>query len=125
VELHDAVALTSDSGGIGVLSGGSSHVGAWGNKHELEVRAIGSEGQFIVDVHRELAWVFQANGTEERLDLSTNAGAYDPTGPANALVEVGLGNVNANSAPGELGARTAEALDLVYRSAASEAVARR
>jgi predicted dehydrogenase len=125
VELHDAVSMTFDGGGIGVLSGGSSHVGAWGNKHELEVRAIGGEGQFIVDVHRELAWVFTASGTEERLDLGQDAGAYDPSGPANALVEVGLGNLDANSAPPELGARTVEALDLVYRSAASQAVARR
>lgn len=125
VELHDAVAVTFDGGGIGVLSGGSSHVGAWGNKHELEVRAIGSEGQFIVDVHRELSWLFRPDGTDERLDLPPGAGGYQVSGPANALVDVALGDRAANSAPGELGARTVEALDLVYRSARTATVATR
>jgi len=125
VELHDAAALTFDGGGIGVLSGGSNHVGAWGNKHELEVRAIGAEGQLIVDVHRELAWVFRPDGTDERLDLGSGAGDYVASGPADALVEVAQGDLSANRAPGELGARTVETLDLLYRSAGSGAVARR
>lgn len=125
VDLHDAAALTFDGGGVGVLSGGSSHVGAWGNKHELEVRAIGSEGQFIVDLHRELAWVFRPDGTDERVDLSTGDGDYVFGGPADALVDVALGRVEANCAPAELGARTVEALDLVYRSAATGVVVSR
>lgn len=125
VELHDAAALTFDGGGVGVLSGGSSHVGAWGNKHELEVRAIGSEGQFIVDVHRELAWVFRPDGTDERVDVRPGAGAYQFAGPANALVDVGLGHLEANRAPAELGARTVEALGLLYRSARTGSVASR
>lgn len=125
VELHDAIALTFDDGGIGVLSGGSSHVGAWGNKHELEVRAIGSEGQLIVDVHRELAWLFRPDGTDITLDTPDAAGAYQTGGPANALVEAALGDAAANQAPGELGARTVEALELVYRSARTGQVAPR
>lgn len=125
VELHDAAVLTFDGGGIGTLSGGSSHVGAWGNKHELEVRAIGSEGQFIVDVHRELAWVFRPDGTDERLDLGPSAGSYVMSGPANALIDVAQGDNDANRAPGELGARTVETLELLYRSAASGVLASR
>jgi predicted dehydrogenase len=125
VELHDAAVLTFQGGGIGVLSGGSNHVGASGNKHELEVRAIGSEGQFIVDVHRDFVWLFRPDGTDIRLNLPPGAGDYVSSGPANALVDVALGNLRANHAPGELGARTVEALDLVYRSAASGQVARR
>ena len=119
VELHDAAVLTFDDGGIGVLSGGSNHVGASANKHELEVRAIGSEGQLIVDVHRELAWLYRPDGVDVRLDLPAGAGDYVFSGPANALVDVALGDRTANTAPGELGARTVEALDLVYRSASS------
>lgn len=121
VELHDAIAMTFDGGAIGVVSGGSSHVGAWGNKHELEVRAIGSEGQLILDVHRELAWVYRPDGTDERLTVEPGDGGYQFGGPATALVKVGLGDRSANRAPGELGALTVEALDLVYRSAAAGA----
>lgn len=119
VELHDAATLRFSGGGIGVLSGGSQHAGAWDNKHQLEVRAIGSEGQFIVDVHRELVWVFRPDGTDLKLDLEPGTGAYEPDGPANALVDVALGVPGANCAPGELGARTVEALELLYRSAAT------
>ena len=50
VELHDAIAFRCDGGAVGVLSGGSSHLGANGNKHALEVRAIGSKGQLQVDL---------------------------------------------------------------------------
>lgn len=125
VELHDAVALRFEGGGVGVLSGGSNHAGASGNKHELEVRAIGSEGQFIVDVHRELAWVYRPDGTDIRLDLPRGSGAYDPAGPATALADVALGDLAANRAPGELGARTVEALELLYRSASTGQVATR
>jgi predicted dehydrogenase len=119
VELHDAISLCFDGGGIGVVSGGSSHAGAWGDKHQLEVRAIGSDGQFIVDVHRELAWLFRPGGEDYRLPIADGAGAYDMTGPANALVDIALGRAANDCAPGELGARTVEALETAYRSSRS------
>ena len=125
VELHDAATLEFAGGGIATLSGGSSHVGASGNKHELEVRAIGSEGQFIVDLHRELVWVFRPDGTDFRADLAPSAGAYDMYGPANALLDVALGDLSANKADGRLGARTVDALELVYASAGSGRLVRK
>ena len=125
VELHVAASLRFDGGAVGVLSGGSNHVGASGNKHELEVRAIGSEGQLIVDVHRDFVWLFRPDGVDVRLDLEAGAGDYVFSGPSDALVDAALGDTTANQAPGELGARTVEALDLIYRSASSGQVATR
>lgn len=125
VELHDAATLEFAGGGIAALSGGSSHVGASNNKHELEVRAIGSEGQFIVDLHRELVWVFRPDGTDFTAALSPSAGAYDMFGPANALVDVGQGRLEANTADGRLGARTVDALELVYAGAAAGRMVRK
>lgn len=125
VELHDAATLEFGGGGIAALSGGSSHVGASGNKHELEVRAIGSEGQFIVDVHRELVWVYRPDGTDFTADLAPSAGAYDMFGPANALVDVVQGRTEANRADGRLGARTVDALELVYAAAAAGRMVRK
>jgi hypothetical protein len=119
VELHDAISLRFDHGGIGVVSGGSSHAGAWGDKHQLEVRAIGSEGQLIVDVHRELVWLYRASGEDHRLPVSDGDGSYDMTGPANALVDIAMGRAANGCAPGDLGARTVEALDASYRSGRS------
>ncbi len=116
VELHDAISYRFDGGAIGVLAGGSAHLGAGGNKHALEVRAIGSEGQILVDVEREALWHF-SKGTETRVDLVPGEGTYDCAGPIAALVAAGRGEEFENRSPGELGARTVEALDIAYRSA--------
>lgn len=119
VELHDAIALRFDTGAVGTLSGGSAHLGAGDNKHALAIRAIGDEGQLLVDVERECVWLYRTDGTDERLPLAPGAGSYAATGPANALVDVALGRSEENRAPGELGVLTVEALDAAYRSANS------
>jgi predicted dehydrogenase len=111
------------NGAIGSMSGGSCHMGSGNNKHQLEVRAIGSEGQIHVDVEREIVWLYRPDGTDERLDLPENAGLYDCDGPAHTLVDLAVGKDTAIQSPGELGARTVEVLDAAYRSAASGQVA--
>jgi predicted dehydrogenase len=119
VELHDAIALRCDNGAIGVLSGGSCHLGSGGNKQQLEVRAIGSEGQIQVDLERELVWLYRPDGVDVRLPIEPDGGRYDCVGPIEALVDAGVGRPVENHSPGELGARTVEALALAYRSARS------
>jgi predicted dehydrogenase len=121
VELHDAVAIRFTNGAIATMSGGSSHLGSGGsgNKAQLDVRAIGSEGQFQIDLERELVRLFRAGGDESRPTLETDAGLYDCDGPPNALVDLALGREVDNCSPGELGARTVEILDAIYRSARS------
>jgi len=118
VELHDAIIYNYDGGGIGVLSGGSAHLGANDNKHALEVRAIGSEGQFLIDVEREAVWIFR-NGEEVHLPLKDGDGTYDCVGPIDAVLSAARGEDFINQSPAELGARVVEALDIAYRSAAS------
>lgn len=124
VELHDAIVYDYEGGGIGVLSGGSAHLGAGGNKHALEVRAIGSRGQFLVDVEREAVWLFR-DGEEVRLDLKDGEGAYDCIGPIDTVLQAARGVEYINQSPAELGARVVEALDIAYRSAASGQVEQR
>ncbi len=119
VELHDAVILRYDNGAIGTLSGASAHMGANNNKHQVEVRAVGSEGQFQIDLDRELVWRFRVAGEDIHLPLAPNAGLYDCAGPIDALVELALGHNVENCSPIELGARTVEILDAAYRSARS------
>jgi hypothetical protein len=102
-----------EGGGICSVGGASSFVGADANKHHLAVEAVGSEGQLHVDVFRERFCRYRPDAGQTELDLVPGEGAYD-------------GARAANPAPGELGARTVEALELAYRSAASgrfEAVA--
>ena len=35
------------------MSGGSCHLGAGDNRHQLELRAIGSEGELMIDLERD------------------------------------------------------------------------
>lgn len=119
VELHDAIVLRYDNGAIGTLAGGSAHTGANNNKHQVEVRAIGSEGQFQIDLDREFIWRFRVPGEDVRLSFEPNAGLYDCIGPIDALVELALGRSVENCSPIELGARTVEILNAAYRSARS------
>ena len=119
VELHDAVALRYDGGAIGTMSGGASHRGANGNKDQLEVRAIGSEGQLQVDVEREIVWRYRGPDDDIKLEPEPGAGRYECVGPIEALVDLALGRDVENCSPLELGARTVEILDALYRSARS------
>jgi hypothetical protein len=84
----------------------------------LEVRAIGSEGQMLIDVERAAVWHFQ-NGKNEVLELAGDEGFYNCEGPIEAIISAAKGEKFINQSPGELGARTVEALDIAYRSAAS------
>ena len=120
VELHDAIALRFDNGAIGTLAGGSAHEDAGGNKHQLEIRVIGSDGQFQIDLEREALWLFRAGDADVRPPLEPEAGRYDCDGPPNALLDLALGRPAKNCSPAELGARTVEILDACYRSAASQ-----
>jgi hypothetical protein len=124
VELHDAIALRYDNGAIGTLSGGSSHEGANNNKHLLEVRIIGSEGQLHIDVEREIVWRYRGPDDDVRLEVKPGDGTYNCVGPIDTLVDLALGREVRNCSPIELGARTVEILDAAYRSARSGAVER-
>jgi predicted dehydrogenase len=120
VEFHDAIALRFRGGAIGTLSGGSSHEGAHGNKHQLEIRAIGDEGEMQIDLGRELAALWRDGGKVDiRLPVTDRSGSYDCAGPPNALVDLALGRAAENRSPGDLGARTVELLEAAYRSARS------
>lgn len=121
VELHDAISLRLAGGGIGTVFGGSNWTGSGDNKHQLYINAIGSEGQFRIDVEREELWLFRGDGVEMHPAHSHPDGLYDCIGPVDTIVALAQGRDVPNPSPIELGARTVEALDLAYRSAASGA----
>ena len=121
VELHDAICLSLEGGGTCSVGGASTYAGADGNKHHLAVEAIGSDGQFLVDVFRERVSLFRPGDGQTDMDVAPGDGAYNGALAALRLVDLALGRTSVNPAPGELGARTVEALELAYRSAASGA----
>jgi predicted dehydrogenase len=119
VEHHDAVVIRYDNGSIGTMSGGSNHEGAVENRHELEVRAIGSDGEFMIDLFRDELWLFRTDGFEVGPRKGNGELVYNCDGPPNALVDLALGKDVRNWSPGELGARAVEITDAAYRSARS------
>ena len=122
VDLHDAVAVRYTNGAIGTLAGGSAHRDT-GSENQLEVRAIGSDGQLHLDLEREIVWRWRAD-SDVRLVPEAGAGAYDCVGPVDTIVDLALGRAAENCSPIELGARPVEILDAVYRSARSGLVER-
>lgn len=123
VELHDAATIRFDGGAIGTMDGGSNHLNAGDNKHQLELRIIGAEGQFQIDFEREALWLFRSPNFNFRPTLEKNGGLYDCVGPPHALVDLALGKEVINGSPGWLGARTVEILDACYRSVATGSIA--
>jgi predicted dehydrogenase len=119
VEHYDACSLRFTNDAIGTLAGGSAHLGFDDNKHELVVRAIGSEGHFTCDLQRELIWLYRAGGEDIRPEVQPGDGLYDCDGPAQTIVDLALDRPVTNWAPGELGARTVEILEAAYRSSRS------
>ena len=119
VEHYDACSVRFTNGAIGTVAGGSAHLGYADDKHQLDLRAIGSEGHFLCDLQREMTWLYRAGGEDIKLPVHPGDGIYDCDGPPNTLVDLALGKDVRNWAPGELGARTVEILDAAYRSAHS------
>ena len=119
VELHDAISIRYTNGAIGTLGGGSCHMGAGNNRHQVLVRAIGSKGQFEIDLEGNVLWRWRGADDDIRPELDADAGLYDCSGPIDALVDAGLGRNPANNSPAELGARTVELLEAAYRSSRS------
>ncbi len=118
VEMHDAISYRFDNGAIGSVSGGSAYAPAHKGYHALELRAIGDEGQLLLDLERAAVWLYH-KGENIRLELEDDDGFYNCQGPIDALVSAGKNEAFVNYSPGELGARSVEALDVAYRSAES------
>jgi predicted dehydrogenase len=124
IELHDAVSLRLEGGAVAAVSGGSYPLGAGesGYRFQLEIIATGDQGQLHVDLMRPLVRLYRPDGKSHDAELPPNAGVYDCVGPLNALIDAAQGRRIDNCSSGELGARTVEALDVAYRSAASRKI---
>ncbi|HET7677905.1 MAG TPA: Gfo/Idh/MocA family oxidoreductase [Candidatus Limnocylindrales bacterium] len=118
VELHGALSVRFVNGAIGTVGGGSEHHGPGNERHKVDVRLIGSRGNFHIDLEREVVWRYRGPDDDVQLPVAAGDGLYDCVGPVDALVELASGS-GINRSPGELGARTVEILEAAYRSAAS------
>jgi len=118
VELHDAIAMRFTNGAVGTIGGGSEHADRDNVRHKVDVRMIGSGGNFHIDLEREVVWRYKGVDDSVVLPVQPGDGIYDCIGPVDNLVALAEGD-GSNNSPAELGARTVEILEAAYRSAAS------
>jgi len=124
LDSHDAALLRFGNGAVGTLAGSSSWVGVDSARDLLTLRAFGRQGQWLLDLDAERAYVFRdGDRVERRLPMPAGSGSYDCVGPPNALVDLTLGRSVVNRSPARLAAQTVEVLDAFYRSAASHSPA--
>jgi predicted dehydrogenase len=124
VELHDAISVRFTNGAVGAIGGGSEHHGRDNERHKVDIRMIGSRGNFHLDLDRELVWRYRGPDDSVMAPVAPGDGVYDCTGPVDAIVAIATGaGARVNRSPGQLGARTVEILEAAYRSAASGQVA--
>ncbi|MFC0529311.1 Gfo/Idh/MocA family protein [Phytohabitans kaempferiae] len=117
VEQHDAAVLHLAGGGIGTLTGASAHQKAMEFRDQLQVRMVGAEGQFQLDVENDRLRMFRDGTGDVDLTFPAGSGRYECDGPPHTLVDLGLGRDVENCSPGELGARTVAVLEAMYASA--------
>ena len=116
VDLHDTVSIEFTNGAIGSVSGTTCPLGSNDNKHQLDIRIFGSDGQLLLDFDREMIWLYRDPVTDFRLVVPDGAGAYECTGPANTLLELALGRDVENRSPGWLAAQATEMTAAGYDS---------
>ena len=116
VEQHAAAILELEGGGVGTLSGASGHQEAMGRRDQLQVRMVGSDGQFQLEMENDLCRLYRPDVGDILLEFEDGSGRYECDGPPNVLVDLALGIPTENCSPGWLGASTVSILEAMYRS---------
>lgn len=114
VDLYDAATVLFENGAIGTISGAGTVPG--GLKYQVDLRVFGDEGALFVDVERERVELQRHDGDSHVLSIPDGEGAYSCEGPPNRFVELIQGR-GVNDSPGDVGARTVELIDAMFRSA--------
>ena len=89
-----------------------------------DIRIYGTKGMIVFDNERARMSIFRMDGTDEHAPISDEEAEYDGTLPVRVFARLCAGESVVNPANGDNGARVTEALDALYRSAASGQVER-
>ncbi len=122
VDFYNAGVARATNGATVVISGAASvpkHRGM-----HTDVRIYGTKGVIFFDNERARMAMHLMDGTDETAPMSATEAAYDGALPVRTFARLCAGEVVVNPANAENGARVAEALDALYRSAASARVER-
>ncbi|WP_226781597.1 Gfo/Idh/MocA family protein [Oceaniglobus trochenteri] len=117
VDLHDAAVARFDGGATGVFSGTCGVPD--GHGFEVDLRIYGEGGSVLLDIETERLILKLPGGTREEAQVPKGAWFYSCEGPANALVDLALGQ-GTNESGGAIGAKAVETLHALVASARAE-----
>lgn len=126
IDLHDAAVLRYQSGAIGTITGAS----CWPPRaaiaegqpwppHQVSIRLYGTDGQFCLDLERDEVWIRrEREDIYERARFPQGAGAYQCSGPLEALLAAVAGDLTpTRPLRAQLGAHSVDIVDAMLRSA--------
>ncbi|KPP83670.1 MAG: putative dehydrogenase [Rhodobacteraceae bacterium HLUCCA08] len=122
VDYYDAACARATNGATIALSGSSTTP-----KHRgmhMDIRIYGTEGMILFDNERARLLLSRLDGTDEDFAISPQEAEYDGTLPVRVFARLCAGHDVVNASDGECGARVTEALDAMYRSAATGRLAK-
>ncbi len=117
VDFYDAAVARATNGATVSLSGSATvpkHIGM-----HMDIRIYGTEGMLVFDNERARLSLFRMDGKDEVLHLEQSEVEYDGELPVRVFAALCAGKDVINAADGDNGARVTEALDALYRSAAT------
>ena len=89
----------------------------------MDVRIFGNDGMLLFDVERERLELRRRDGADEVVPIEPGDGAYDGTLPVTRFIDICASESCANEADIDVGVSVVEALDALYRSAATGTLA--
>lgn len=122
VDFYDAAVARATNGATISISGASTvpkHKGM-----HTDIRIYGTKGMMVFDNERARMELFRMDGDDESAVMTSEEAVYDGTLPVRTFARLCAGEPVVNPANAENGARVTEALDALYRSAASGEVER-
>lgn len=122
VDYYDAAVGRATNGATVSLSG-SSTVPKHKGMH-MDIRIYGTEGMILFDNERARLSLHRSDGRDETFAMTQEDAEYDGALPVRIFARLCAGEKVANASDAECGARVTEALDAMYRSAATGALAR-
>jgi predicted dehydrogenase len=120
VDFYDAAVARATNGATVSISGAATTP-----KHKgmhTDIRIYGTKGMIVFDNERARMALHLMDGADEFAPISATEAEYDGTLPVRAFAKLCAGHTVINPANAENGARVTEALDALYRSAASGVV---
>ena len=117
VDYYDAACARATNGATVALSG-SATVPKHKGMH-MDIRIFGTAGMILFDNERARLTLSRLDGVEEAIVISQAEADYDGALPVKVFARLCAGEAVVNASDAECGARVTEALDAMYRSAAT------